>query len=153
MTAPSARSTKVNSLALATPQTLQDHMEGHPPPLLPQRIMAGQPQSGTAQPDHGRHQPLPLPGRSHPATLAGHRTVAGKPTWDLRRARCGVSRTAGSVVTATITEATLIRQDRQLDPQWLYRWTTEAATALRSPRTARSALLIVGQRGDREQQQ
>jgi 2'-5' RNA ligase len=56
-------------------------------------------------------------------------------------------------VTATITEATLIRQDRQLDPQWLYRWTTEAATALRSPRTARSAPLIVGQRGDREQQQ
>jgi hypothetical protein len=27
--------------------------------------------------------------------------------------------------TATITEAMLIRQDRQLDPHWLYRWTTE----------------------------
>ena len=51
----------------------KDHLEGHPPPLLPRRIMAGQPQPGTAQPHHGRHQPLPLPGRSHPDTLAGHR--------------------------------------------------------------------------------
>jgi 2'-5' RNA ligase len=33
-------------------------------------------------------------------------------------------------VTATVTEATLIRQDRQLDPHWLYRWTTEATASL-----------------------
>ena len=56
----------VSGLALATPQTPQDHLEGHPPPLLPQRIMAGQPQSGTAQPHHGRHQPLPLRSRPTP---------------------------------------------------------------------------------------
>ena len=36
----------------------------------------------------------PLP--SFGTRQAGHRTVTGKPTWDLRRARCGVSRTAGS---------------------------------------------------------
>jgi hypothetical protein len=31
---------------------------------------------------------------------------------------------------ATVTEATLIGQDRQLDPHWLYRWTTEATACL-----------------------
>ena len=59
--------------------------------------MASQSGPGTAQPHHGRHQPLPLPGRSHPGPLAGRRiTHHGTPTWDLRRARCGESRPAGS---------------------------------------------------------
>jgi 2'-5' RNA ligase len=36
-------------------------------------------------------------------------------------------------VAATVTEVTLIRQDRQLDPHWLYRWTTEATASLTPP--------------------
>jgi hypothetical protein len=58
--------------------------------------MAGQSGPGTAQPHHGRHQPLPLPGRSHPGPLASRITPPRRPTWDLRRARCGESRPAGS---------------------------------------------------------
>ena len=57
----------------------------HPPPPLPRRIMASQPQPGTAQPHHGRYQPLPLPGRSHPDTLASHRIATTRQTTrDLR---------------------------------------------------------------------
>ena len=63
--------TLVPGLALAASQTPQGHLEGHPPPRPPRRIVAGQPQPGTAQPHHGRHQPLPLPGRSHPGPWPG----------------------------------------------------------------------------------
>jgi len=70
----------VPGLALAASQAPQGHREEHPPPLLPLRIVAGQPQPGTAQPHHGRHQPLPLPGRSHPDTLAGHRIATIRQT-------------------------------------------------------------------------
>lgn len=35
-------------------------------------------------------------------------------------------------VTATVSAVTLIRQNRELDPHWLYRWTTEATAALPS---------------------
>src|SRR4051794_36504164 len=72
----------VPGLALAAPQTPQGHLEADPPPLLPRRIMAGQPRPDTAQPHHGRHQPLPLPGRSHPGPLASRRiTHHGAPPW------------------------------------------------------------------------
>ena len=91
---PASRSaaTRRRSLPCGVP-----HLEADPPPLLPRQIMAGRPQPDTAQPHHGRHQPLPLPGRSHPGPLASlHINPPRRPTWDLRRARCGESRPAGA---------------------------------------------------------
>lgn len=44
-----------------------------------------------------------------------------------RRALAAVNDQA---VTTRVSEVTLIRQERQLEPHWLYRWTTEATASL-----------------------
>ena len=60
-------------LAMGTAQTPPDHREGHPPPLLQQRMVAGHHRDRTVQPGQGRHHTLPLPGNSHPGPMASQR--------------------------------------------------------------------------------
>ena len=55
------------------PQTPPGHLETTPPPLLRWRMVAGHNRSGAVQPGEGAHHALPIPGRSDPRCVAGHR--------------------------------------------------------------------------------
>ena len=55
---------------LAAAQTPPVHLEGPPPPLLRRRMVARLGATITVQPGQGSHHALPLPGNSHPRSLA-----------------------------------------------------------------------------------
>jgi hypothetical protein len=57
---------------LAAAQAPPGHMEGHPPPLLRGQMVACLGGKEAVQPGEGGHHALPLPGSSHPVSLAGH---------------------------------------------------------------------------------
>jgi hypothetical protein len=57
---------------VVAPQTPPVHLEGHPPPLLRRRMVAGLGRKATVQPGKGSHHALPLPGSSDPDTVADH---------------------------------------------------------------------------------
>jgi len=52
--------------------TPRDHVEGPPPPLLRRRLVASRGGTDAVRSRKGAHHALPLPGSSHPATLANH---------------------------------------------------------------------------------
>lgn len=56
-----------------------DHLEGPPPTLLRQRLVADHTALGAVRPGKGLHDPVPIPGRSDPHALAGQGMTHHRP--------------------------------------------------------------------------
>jgi RNA-directed DNA polymerase len=84
-------------LAMGTAQTPPDHREGHPPPLLRRRMVAGHHRDCSVQPGHDAHHALSLPGSSNSGTMASPRmTHHGNPNGTSGEPGAGTTGTPGS---------------------------------------------------------